>query len=460
VGLIAPPTMTERMKVNRLLFWNADWLVLDVETILRDGAIVVEGDTVREVGASKELRTKYQGEPGMDCSGCIVIPGLINAHNHVYEILTRGLGKSSALQDWLRYLIYPVNRNLTGTDFYWAALLACADAFRTGTTAIVEQMTNYARFHADHEFQAFLDAGMRGAVARGASTQSLIDKGEERSPEEELEASEVFLKKWRHEKLVQPWLGPAGLFSTDEDTLLKLKKLTLNSGTRFHIHLNETLTQANAAKKKGYQGEVDSAYRIGLLDETTSVAHAVWANHAEIEVLHRSQSQVVHNPSSNQILASGVADVPLMIKTGVPVALGGDGPASNDSMDMVAEMKSCVLLHRVATLDPAILSSRDAFRMATEGGGKVLGEKVGRIRPGFKADITVVNLRNNPCLTPVYDPIDALVYYGSGRDVKATIVNGKLVYEDGKFMTLDIEEVIRKVSETTERIKTILSREK
>ncbi len=123
---------------------------------------------------------------------------------------------------------------------------------------------------------------------------------------------------------------------------------------------------------------------------------------------------------------------------------------------MVCEMKSCVLLHRVATLDPAILSSRDAFRMATEAGGKVLGEKVGRIRPGFKADITLVNLRNNPCLTPVYDPIDALVYYGSGRDVKATIVDGKRVYEDGKFLTLDIEKVIRKVSETAERIKGLI----
>lgn len=443
-----------------MFFWNADWLVLDAETIIKDGAIVVEGATVTEVGSSRELQAKYRGEQGIDCSGCMVIPGLINAHNHVYEILTRGLGKSSALQDWLRHLIYPVNRNLTGEDFYWAALLACADAFRTGTTAIIEQLTHYARFHADNEFQAFLDAGMRGAVARGASTQSLIDKGEQRLPEEELEASEVFLQKWRHETLVHPWLGPAGLFSTDEDTLLKLKKLTLKSDSRFHIHLNETLTQSNAAKKRGDQGEVDSAHRIGLLDEATSVAHSVWSNHAEIEMLNHSRSQVVHNPSSNQILASGVANVPLMLKQGVCVALGGDGPASNDSMDMVCEMKSCVLLHRVATLDPAILSSRDAFRMATEAGGKVLGEKVGQIRPGFKADITLVNLRNNPCLTPVYDPIDALVYYGSGRDVKATIVDGKRVYEDGKFLTLDIEKVIRKVSETAERIKAILFGEK
>ncbi len=253
--------------MNRLFFWNADWLVLDTETIIKDGAILVEGATVMEVGPAKELRAKYRGEQGIDCSGCIVIPGLINAHNHVYEILTRGLGKSSVLQDWLRHLIYPVNRNLTGEDFYWAALLACADAFRTGTTAIIEQLTNYARFHADDEFQAFLDAGIRGAVARGASTQSLIDKGEERLPEEELEASEVFLQKWRHETLVHPWLGPAGLFSTDEDTLLKLKKLTIKSGSRFHIHLNETLTQSNAAKKRGDQGEVDSARRIGLLDE-------------------------------------------------------------------------------------------------------------------------------------------------------------------------------------------------
>ncbi len=146
-----------------------------------------------------------------------------------------------------------------------------------------------------------------------------------------------------------------------------------------------------------------------------------------------------------------------MVRTGVPVALGGDGPASNDSMDMVAEMKSCVLLHRVAALNPAILSSRDAFRMATEAGGKVLGEKVGRIRPGFKADIALINLKNNPSLSPVYDPIDALVFYGSGRDVKATIVNGKLVYEDGRFMTLDLQDVMSHISETAEKIRMILA---
>jgi 5-methylthioadenosine/S-adenosylhomocysteine deaminase len=220
------------------------------------------------------------------------------------------------------------------------------------------------------------------------------------------------------------------------------------------------MTQAHIAKKQGYQGEVEWGYRIGLLDEATSVAHAVWANHAEIEILMRTQSPVVHNPSSNQVLASGVANIPLMIKVGVPVALGSDGPASNDSMDMIAEMKSCVLLHRVTTLNADILFSRDAFKMATEAGEKVLGKRVGKICPEFEADITIVNLRNNPCLTPVYDPIDALVYYGSGRDVKTTIVNGKLVYDDGKFATMDIEKVIGKVSETAERIKTIVTRKK
>ncbi len=445
------------MNVARFCLWNADWLVQDAETIIRDGAIVVEGTTITEVGSSRDLRAKYPGETGIDCTHCIVLPGFINSHNHVYEILTRGLGKSLVLQDWLRNLIYPVNRNLTEADFYWAALLACADAFRTGTTAIVEQMTNYARFHADREFEAFLHAGIRGAIARGASTQSSIDQGEERSPDEELRASQVFLEKWKNEELVRPWLGPAGLFSTDEETLLNLKNLTVKAGSRFHIHLNETLAQAAQARKKGCQGEVDSAWRIGLLDEMTSVAHAVWANAAEIEILRRSQAQVVHNPSSNQILASGVANIPLMIRAGVQVALGGDGPASNDSMDMVAEMKSCVLLHRVATLDPAVLSSRDAFRMATEAGGKLLGEKVGRIRPGFKADITLINLKNNPSLSPVYDPIDALVFYGSGRDVKATIVNGRLVYENGKFMTLDLQDVMSHVSETAERITRILA---
>jgi 5-methylthioadenosine/S-adenosylhomocysteine deaminase len=322
----------------------------------------------------------------------------------------------------------------------------------------VEQLTNFSRFHADSECRAFFDCGMRASVARGISTQSTIDSMENADPDEEYSVARKFIQDWQGKGLVQPWLGPAGLYSTDEATLMRIKDLCREAGVGFHIHLSETHQQAEFARQRGYSGQIDWAYRLGLLDDKTSIAHAVWMNPAEFEMLKATRAKVIHNPSSNQILASGVANVPMWIETGLDIALGTDGPASNDSMDMIGEMKSCVLLHRVNTLNPNVVSATDAFKMATNGGAGVFGlaDRLGKIEPGYLADITCVRVDDNPSLNPVYNPIEALVYYGSGRDVVTTIVNGNIVFQGGRYDSLDIESCIRHVQRIAEKVKSKL----
>lgn len=432
-----------------ILLHGSPWVIRSADDHLSDASVAIDGERIAAVGPSAELAADYASAERIDCSSMILAPGLVNPHNHVYEILCRGLGKDLTTEEWLRGLIYPVNAALDDEDFYFGALLACADAFRTGTTAIVEQLTNLARFHADAEARAFRDCGMRARVARAASTASTIDPRENGAPDDELQATADFLSRWSDEPLVRAWVGPSGLFSCDPETLLRLKELARERGARFAIHLSETREQLDLAHERGYPGQIEWAYRIGLLDGDSVVAHAIWISDAEIDILRSTGAHVVHNPTSNMIMSSGIANVPAMLAKGVRVAIATDGPASNDAQDMIAEMKAANLLQRVSCLDPKVMQAKTCFRMATEAGAAVLGDEgeLGRLEAGYLADVVGFDLGRNPCLHPVFDPVEALVYHGSGRDVCLTIVNGRVVYEHGEYPTIDLDAVLRHVDE-------------
>ena len=435
-----------------LLLHRADFLVQDADHYLRGAALYIEDGMIRAVGPSAELEARHRADVSIDLSGCIVTPGLVNAHNHLYEIMSRGLGKDFGTEGWLAKSIYPVNRFMQGDDYFYAALVALADCLRQGTTTVIEQMTNYSRFHADREMEAYRQCGMRGAVARASTNRSTIDPGEERPEEEDLKASEAFLKRWAGHARVAPWLGPSGLFSCTPDLLKRLKDTATAHGARFTIHLNETHVQAQLARREGFVGQIAQADRIGILDERSSIAHAVWAGEAELAIAARAGAQIIHNPLSNMILASGVANVPKMLALGITVGLGTDGPASNDSLDMVTEMKAAVLLHRVNTLEATALGARDAFRMATEAGARILGvERLGRLEPGWKADVAA--FRVVPGMVPVYHPVDALVYSGSGRDACLTVVDGEVLYRDGRYTRVNLPEALAHLEKTAEAIR-------
>lgn len=435
-----------------LLLRSADFLVQDAERFIRGGALYIEEGIIRDVGPSAELEKRYRADESIDLSGCIVTPGLVNAHNHLYEIMSRGLGKDFGTEGWLAKAIYPIDRFMGGDDYYHAALVALADCLRQGTTAVIEQLTNYARFHADREVEAYLQCGIRGAVARASTNRSTIDAGEERPEEEDLKASEAFLKRWTGRPRVSPWLGPSGLFSCTPDLLKRLKDMSTDHGARFTIHLNETRIQAELARGEGFVGQIAQADQIGLLDERTLIAHAVWAGEEELALAGRAGAQIVHNPSSNMILASGVADVPKMVELGIPVGIGTDGPASNDSLDMVAEMKAAVLLQRVNTINPIVLNARDVFRMGTETGARILGvETLGRLEPGWTADVAAFRIA--PGMVPVYEPAETLIYSGSGRDACLTVVDGEVLYRDGRFTRFDLQESLDHVNRTAEEIR-------
>lgn len=433
------------------LFANADLVVLSADRWLRHASVRVADGRIQEIAAGLH---PMSGEEVVDCAGLLLTPGLINAHTHAAENAIRGLGKALSTEAWMSQYVYPINRSLTDEDVYWSVVLGCADAFRNGTTAVVDLVPNYVRFHADAVVQAYRDVGMRAAVAKAAATRSLIDSAEERGVDEELRDAATFLSRWSGHRLVRPWLGPSGFHAVDPDTLGRLKALSREHGTRFTVHLAETTWQRDLARRNGHDGQIASASAAGLLGPETLVAHSVWVSEDEIATLAQTRTHVVHNATSNQILASGIAPVRAMRRAGVNVALGCDGSGSNDSVDMVAEMKSAVLLQRVASLDAEALSARDALRMATEGAAAAMGleSEVGRLEAGRAADLVGFQLAGNPSLQPAFDPIDLLVYSGSGRDTALTVVDGRVTYDRGRFPTLDLDRALAAMAGLQARI--------
>jgi 5-methylthioadenosine/S-adenosylhomocysteine deaminase len=441
--------------MSQLLLADADFVVCGATAVRRRASVAIVGSRIEAVGGASELDRRYPAAERLDCRGLILLPGLVNAHNHLFQVLMRGLGKRYAVFDWVKRLTYPVTRRLEAPDHYHSVLLACLDALRNGTTAIIDMPTHYARFHADEAMRAMQESGIRGAVVRTAADVSKVDPEENRPAADDEAAATAFLDRWQGKGIVQAWLGPSGFHSASPELFQRMKALASRRGVRFHIHLGESDVGRGRARERGHVGEVEWADSLGLLDGRTSVAHGVWVNDTEIALLRRSGAQVVYNASSNQVLASGVANIVGMRAAGIPIALGSDGPASNDSLDMVAEMKAAVLLQRVHRLDALALSAADVFTMATEGGARVLGlDDLGRLAPGYLGDVVGVRCVGNPSLTPVYDPVESLVYHGSGRDVTLTVVDGRVVYRDGAFPSVDAGRVLAEVAAIQARIGT------
>lgn len=442
-----------------LLLHDADYVIQGADRWLRRASVCIDGDRIADVGPATELAERFPRTPRIDCRGRILLPGLINAHNHLYQVMLRGLGKDWALADWARGITYPVARSLSADDHRTAVRLAAMDALRCGTTAIVDMPTHYARFHADTSMAALREVGLRGAVVRGASDQSRFDAGENRPPAEDLAAAEAFLRHWGGAALVQPWLGPSGFHATSPRVISELKRLASGAKVRFHIHLGETQSGMQYAQEQGHACEVSWAAELGILDTHTSVAHAVWVSDEGRQRLAASGAQVVHNPSSNQVLASGIAPITEYRSSGIPTALGTDGAASNDSLDLIAEMKSAVLLQRVRTRDPLAMGAADVLSMCTEGGARALGiPDLGRLQAGWLADVVAVQVAGNPSLTPIYDPVASLVYHGSGRDVALTMVAGRVLYQDGRFTSIDAEAALVAALALRDRIGVMVAR--
>ncbi len=422
-----------------ILIENAQIITMDGDNIV-SGCLGVVGDTIVYTG---KKHPGIKGKKTINASGCIVMPGLINAHTHSPMSIFRGYADDMELFDWLNSHIWPVEKEfVTEENVALASELSIAEMIRSGTTSF-----NDMYFYSD----------ITAAVAEKAGIRAILGEAVIDVPFPVFKISEDFWKE-KAERPVERGLVRSALvahspYSCSKKILERIREVSEKTGRFIHIHISETDTEVERILTDHGMTPVQYLDSIGLFDCKVAAVHCVALSDKDIDILAKRKTGVIHCPQSNLKLGSGIARIPEMIKAGITIALGTDGQASNNTLDMFAEMKTAALLHKGICKDPSLLQAREVIRMATSNAASILGLKgTGVIAEGNKADIIIVDMKSVHN-SPLYDPCSHIVYCAKGTDVKTVIINGKTVMENGQLLTINEETVKKRVNELSSDIR-------
>lgn len=369
----------------------------------------------------------------VDGEGCLLVPGLVNAHTHLAMTLFRGLAPDQSLDRWLRDHIWPREKKLTPKDVYWGTLLGLAEMIRGGTTAFIDMY-----FSMDSVARAVEEVGARALLSYGiiAPTLEQIDP--------EIEEAERLVREWdgRAEGRIRIGLAPHAPTTCHPEAWHRIAHLARELRVPIHTHLAETVGEVEQIRAERKKSPVEWLEELEAFSVPVVAAHCVHVSEKDIEILAAHGATAVHCPTSNLKLACGIAPIQEMLDGGVSVALGTDGAASAGDLNMVEEMRLAALLAKGRTRDPEALPAAQALRCATTRGAAALGlaKELGTIEPGRRADGVLISMKG-PHFCPGYDPLADLVYAGQGLDVEAVFVDGQLLLAHGEFLTLDVDEV-------------------
>jgi 5-methylthioadenosine/S-adenosylhomocysteine deaminase len=383
----------------------------------------------------------------------ILMPGLVNGHGHSAMALFRGFVDDLALQDWLFNYIFPAEGQFVNDEFVRVGeQLACWEMIRGGTTTFVDMY-----FKPDVAADVVARCGLRAIIAPG-----MIDFP---SPgftgwDDGFEAAVNFVKNWkgRNSRIIAA-IAPHAPNTVSPEHLTQAIEAARQFDIPLTIHVAETQTEVNDVQNRYGAPPVQHLENLGFLEPRVFAAHMVWPNQQEISLLAQRGIGVIHNPTSNLKLASGFSPVPAMLKAGVKVGLGTDGPASNNDLDMWEEMRLAALLHKGTTLNPTTIPATTALRMATLGGAEAIGlaDRVGAITVGRQADLIQVRL-GEPHQIPLYDVVSHLVYAIDSQDVDTVVVDGQVLMRDRKVLTIDIDRTRSEVVRIARKIEAQLQR--
>lgn len=436
------------------LIWGARYVVTEdpQRRVIEDGAIAIRGDSIIEVGPVEEIQRKYSARNLMDQPNAILSPGLINTHTHAAMSLFRGIADDLKLQDWLEKFIFPAEAKNVDRDFVrWGTRLGLLEMALSGTTTFAD-MYYFEETVAEETKQA----GMRGMLGQ---TVIGFPAPDYKTPEAALVGAEKFLKTYADDPLIVPAVAPHAIYTTSDDTLQAARTLADRYGKPLIIHLAETKTEFDEALQKRKKTPVAALSDLGVLQGWTLAAHAVWLAPADFGLLKAAGTGIAHCPSSNMMLASGVAPILKMLQAGIPVGLGTDGVAgSNNDHDLMEEMDLAAKLQKVTAGDPSALTASQAFDMATILGAQALGmsKMIGSLESGKRADIISIRL-DVPNATPMYGVYSQLVYSLKAADVGDVMVNGRFIVRSRRMLTIDDKVVMAKAEEYRAKVAKSLS---
>jgi 5-methylthioadenosine/S-adenosylhomocysteine deaminase len=420
--------------------------------VIADGAVAIDGGLIIAMGSADDINARYAANGHLTGENRIVMPGLINGHSHAAMTLLRGVADDMALYEWLNNYIFPAEVEFVDAEFVRIGTeLACWEMIRGGTTTFVDMY-----YYPDVVAEVVESCGLRAFVSA-----TVIDQ---RSPDAENAADSIdkglgFVSRWKgRNSRIMPIFGPHANYTLNAEQLAATRAAADDAGVPISIHMSESLFELEYSKRTFGMTTIELFESIGFLDGPTIGAHVVWPTEKEIAILAERRAGVIHNPSSNMKLASGISPVTDMLNAGVLVGLGTDGAASNNDLDMWEEMRLAAFLQKVDKMDPEVLSARTVLRMATRGGAEAvgLGDKVGSLAVGMRADVIQVSF-DDVHFVPTFDVISHLVYVADEQDVASVTVDGKILMRDGDFLTIDTGRVAREAVDLAGRIQAALA---
>jgi cytosine/adenosine deaminase-related metal-dependent hydrolase len=431
-------------------------VVADSSRVLHDGAVVVDGPEIAAVGERARLEDAYPDHRRAEYD--VLVPGQVGAHVHSVQSLGRGIADDTELLDWLFDYILPMEATLSADEMELAAKLGYLELIESGTTTAIDHLSVA---HADRAFEAAGEMGIRGRLGK-----VLMDQ---RSPAGLLEDTGAALEET--ERLIREYHGTHGgriryavtprfAVSCTEACLRGARDLADEyDGVRIHTHASENRSEIATVESDTGKRNIHWLDEVGLTGEDVVLAHCVWTDESEREVLAETGTHVTHCPSSNMKLASGVAPVLDYLDRGINVALGNDGPPCNNTLDPFTEMRQASLLQKVDHLDPTATPAATIFEMATVNGARAAGfDRVGKLREGWRAD--VVGLTTDVTrAAPLHDVLSHLVFAARASDVRFTMVDGEVLMEDGEVTVADAAAIRREAQDVAESLDLEAARE-
>lgn len=421
----------------------------DRRRVLDKASIVIIADKIMAIGETESTLEKYAPEKLLDFSNCLIMPGLVNGHTHIAMTFLRGLADDLPLMDWLNNLIFPVEKHITGKLVELATTLGCAEMMRTGTTTFCDMY-----LLEDSVCQAVDRTGLR--ILSGEGLYAFPTPGY-KNTNEAFDLVRAQAGKWKHHPRIRISVAPAQVYSTNVEILKKSGELARELNLPLQIHMAETNDETAITLKNHKKRPLAFYHDTGVLDSNTILAHCVHLNDAELGLVAKTGASIVHNPKSNMKLVSGVAPVPAMLKKGITVGLGTDGPASNNTLNLFSEMSHAALLHKLTSNDATALPAQAVLDMATRGSAAALDwPELGQLTVGGPADIVALDL-TQPNLHPTYNPISNLVYATTGHEVRMCMVDGTILYQDGTYTTIDYPSLLHEIESIKTWVKGLLS---
>ncbi|NWG22029.1 MAG: amidohydrolase [Chloroflexi bacterium] len=444
------------IEVDLLLVHGAVVTMDAAARVFLDGAVAIHGREIVAVGPADELTTRFVARDTVDCRGCAIIPGLINAHAHVPMSLLRGLVADQQLDVWLFGYMFPVESRFVDREFVFTGTqLSCAEMIRGGTTTFVDM------YYFEEEVARAADlAGMRAICGQ---TVMRLPTPDAASFDEGLDRARAFIEQWHGHDRIIPTIAPHAPYTCTDTIYREAMALCRRYAVPLVTHLSETEREVDESRAEREVTPIRYAKRVGAFDGKCIAAHCVHATEDDIRLLREQHVGVVPCPSSNLKLASGIAPIRRFIEANLRLGLGTDGPASNDDQDMFTEVHLAALLPKGVSGDPTAVPARDALALATSSGARAihLDHVIGSLEPGKRADIAVVvlgRLHSAPRYHYAPDAIYSHLVYGArSADVRDVLVDGRFLLRDHALLTINEDDVLYRAQAIANRIDSFLA---